>query len=71
MAQQQWSIDQDVREDSDSVFVPAAQLPRAAIGDVVEFTSQHAGTRCGRVTALIEDGERGTFFTVGLDSPAS
>jgi hypothetical protein len=65
--QHEFSIDQDVREDADSVFVPAEHLPRAAIGDVVRFTSQHAGARCGRVTALVEDGERGTFFTVGLD----
>ena len=69
MAQQQWSVDQDVREDADSVFVPAEQLPHGAIGDVVRFTSGHAGTRSGRITALVTDGERGTFFTVGLDRP--
>lgn len=69
MAQRRWSIDQDVREDAESVFVPAERLPRAAVGDVVQFNSEHVGTRSGQVTDLVDDDERGTFFTVRLDGP--
>jgi hypothetical protein len=64
-----WSIEQDVREDADSVFVPVAQLPLADIGDVVEVGTTHSGTRPGHITALVEDDQRGDFYTVELDRP--
>jgi hypothetical protein len=68
--QHEWSVDQDVREDAERVFVPADQLPEAGVGDVVRFTSQHASRRSGRVTELLTDQERGSFFTVELDRSA-
>ena len=61
------SVDQDVREDAESVFVPAEHLPAARVGDVVRFSSEHAGRRSGHVTEVLSDHERGTFFTVELD----
>ena len=68
MAPSSWSLDQDVRADADSVFVPAEQLPGAAVGDAVTFRTDH-GARAGRVTALVEDVERGAFVAVELDQP--
>ena len=70
MASHEWVIDQDVREDADSVFVPSEQLPLAEVGDAVTFTSELAGARTGRITGRLTDGRRGTFLTVELDSPA-
>lgn len=71
MAQQnQWTLDRDIREDADSVFVPAEDLPLADVGDVVQFSTEQAARRRGHVTALVEDGELGPYFTVELESPA-
>lgn len=63
----QWSIDQDVREDAESIFVPVDQLPSGQTGDIVDFRSGPGGPRRGRVTARWHDGQRGTFLTVRLD----
>ena len=68
MARHSWVVEHDVRADADSVFVPAALLPGAAVGDDVELRSHDAGTRCGRVTALMHDGERGNFVRVAVDA---
>ena len=35
----QWSIEYQVREDAESMFIPAELLPDAEAGDVVEITS--------------------------------
>ena len=34
-----WSIEQDVRADAESIFVPIEQLPDADTGDIVEISS--------------------------------
>jgi hypothetical protein len=68
MAAATWALDHDVREDADSVFVPATELPAAVVGDAVTFRGDH-GAREGRVTALVDDGERGTFVAVALEPP--
>jgi hypothetical protein len=65
-----WSIEQDVREDADSVFVPCDRLSGAGVGDLVEVGSAHAGRRCGRITAIVEDRRRGSFYTIQLDAPS-
>ena len=70
MAQHRWVVEQDVREDAESVFVPAELLPGAAVGDDVEFRSHHAGTRCGRIAAVVNDGERGNFVRVAIAAGA-
>ena len=65
----QWSIEQHVREDAESVFVPAELLPDAQRGDTVELRSTHpAVIRRGEVVDRIADPERGSFVTVKLDS---
>ena len=64
----QWSIELDVRNDAPSMFVPAALLPDAAVGDLVRIAStQPAGTHLGRIVEALDDGERGAFFAVSLE----
>lgn len=64
----QWSVEFDVREDAASVFVPAAHLPDAAVGDVVTITSGEPSVlRRGRIADVVDDAQRGQFFTVSLD----
>ena len=63
-----WSVEQYVREDAESVFVPTGLLPRARAGDVVAITSSEPDvTRHGHITDTVADGERGTFVVVRLD----
>ena len=63
-----WSIEYVVREDEESVFIPADLLPDAQPGDVVELSSAHPHvTRRGRVTELEDDATRGEFVLVHLD----
>jgi hypothetical protein len=68
--QKTWSIEYDVREDAESMFVPAELLPDAQRGDLVELTSaQPAVTRQGRVADRFDDESRGEFVTVRFDEP--
>jgi len=62
-----WSIEHEVRDDADSVFVPADLLPLAQPGDTVELTSGSDTTRAGRVLDIVQDDVRGAFVTVKLD----
>jgi hypothetical protein len=66
--QRTWSIEYDVREDAESMFVPAELLPHAERGDLVEMRSaQPAVTRQGRVADRFDDESRGEFVTVRFD----
>ena len=66
--QTSWSIEYQVREDEESMFVPAELLPNAQPGDVVEIRStQPPVTRRGRVAELEDDATRGEFVCVHLD----
>jgi hypothetical protein len=66
--QETWSIEYDVREDAESMFVPAQLLPHAQLGDLVELRSaQPAGTRQGRVADRFVDESRRQFVTVRFD----
>jgi hypothetical protein len=65
-----WSIEHQVREDADSIFVPAELVPRAQPGDAIEIrSSQPTLTRHGHVVACVDDHERGRFVTVKLEAP--
>jgi hypothetical protein len=66
--QTDWSIEYDVREDAESMFVPAQLLPHAQPGDVVELRSaQPPTTRTGRVADRFDDESRRQFVTVRFD----
>ena len=63
-----WSIEYQVREDAESMFVPVELLPNAEPGDAVEITSvQPAVTRRGRVAGPAVADPRGDFVTVTFD----
>jgi hypothetical protein len=65
-----WSIEYQVREDAESMFVPTDLLPHAHPGDFVEITSaQPPVTRRGRLVGPADaDAEtRGEFVTVTFD----
>jgi hypothetical protein len=63
-----WSVEYDVREDAESMFVPAELLPDAQPGDLVELRStQPEVTRQGRVVDRFDDESRGQFVTVRFD----
>jgi hypothetical protein len=63
-----WSIEYQVREDAESMFVPAELLPGAQTGDVVEITSvQPPVRRRGRVAGPVITDSAGDFITVTLD----
>lgn len=65
-----WSIEHDVREDADSIFVPAELLPDAQPGDGVVVASATATRpRHGVVADLVDDHARGEFVTVKLEPP--
>jgi hypothetical protein len=64
-----WSIEYQVREDAESMFVPAELLPHAQPDDIVEITSaQPPVTRRGRVAGRAAADDRGEFVSVTLDS---
>jgi hypothetical protein len=63
-----WTIEHEARDDAESVFVPAAELPDAAVGDRVELRAEGTA-RHGELTAWVDDRERGRFATVRLDPP--
>jgi hypothetical protein len=66
--QRTWSIEYDVREDAESMFVPAQLLPHAQPGDLVEMRSaQPPVLRRGRVADRFDDESRGEFVTVRFD----
>jgi hypothetical protein len=66
--QRSWSIEYQVREDEESVFIPADLLPDAQPGDEVELKSPELPvTRRGRVAELEDDATRGEFVLVHLD----
>jgi hypothetical protein len=63
-----WSIEYQVREDAERMFVPADLLPNAEAGDVVEITSvQPFVRRRGRVAGPLIEDSAGDFVTVTLD----
>jgi hypothetical protein len=63
-----WSIEYHVREDAESMFVPADLLPDAQPGDLVEITSAEPPvTRRGRIAGPADGETRGEFVTVTLD----
>jgi hypothetical protein len=64
-----WSIEHDVREDADSIFIPTALLPDARPGDTVEIRTADTVIRRGDVVDRIADHVRGDFVTVRLDAP--
>ena len=62
-----WSIEYQVREDAESMFIPADLLPDAEVGDVVEITSaQPSVSRLGRVAGPDSSGD---FVTVTFTLP--
>ena len=65
-----WSIEQDVRADAESIFVPTEQLPDADTGDIVEISSSvPLARRRGQMIDRVDDDERGAFVVVRLDPP--
>jgi hypothetical protein len=60
-----WSIEYQVREDAESMFIPADLLPDAEAGDVVEITSaQPSVSRLGRVAGPAVADSSGDFVMV-------
>jgi hypothetical protein len=63
-----WSIDYQVREDAESMFVPVELLPNAVPGDIVEITSaQPSVSRRGRVVGPALADSNGDFVTVTFE----
>ncbi|CAN5798289.1 hypothetical protein BH20ACT4_BH20ACT4_07010 [soil metagenome] len=63
-----WSVERTLREDQLSVFVPAAEIPDAAIGDLVAVTSDSTRLqRVGHIVQVLDDPERGLFFAVDFE----
>jgi hypothetical protein len=63
-----WSIELDVREDAERMFVPVGLLPDAVVGDTVDVTSgAPRAVRRGRVVDEIDDARRGSFVTVSFE----
>lgn len=63
-----WRVEwhQELRADAEGLFVPAADLPEAGVGDAVTVT--HGGhERTGTVADVVDDSERGRFVRVTLD----
>jgi hypothetical protein len=66
--QRTWAIEYDVRDDAESMFVPAQLLPHARPGDLVEMRSEQPPvSRRGRVADRFDDESRGEFVTVRFD----
>jgi hypothetical protein len=64
-----WIVEQHVRADAPSIFVPAEQLAGARSGDSVEVQApgDTATTRLGRISERVADNAGGQFFIVELD----
>jgi hypothetical protein len=63
-----WSIEYDVREDAERMFVPVELLPHAQPGDEVQMTcAEPPVTRRGRVVEREEDDATGEFVTVAFE----
>jgi exoribonuclease R len=55
-----WTIERNapLRADSESIFVPTSELPRARVGDrVVVSGSGHGDEQTGTVVDIIRDGQ--------------
>jgi len=69
-ADRTWDVEVHVREDATSMFVPAAELPDAVVGDQVSApTEQGRQRRVGRIVDVVDDDTRGRFFTVEFEQP--
>ena len=63
-----WSIDYQVREDAESMFIPAELLPDANPGDLVVVTSVLPPvTKRGRVAGPADDEGHGKFVRVTFE----
>ena len=63
-----WTIEQDVREDAERIFVPADLLADAVVGDEVTVrpVAPSHELRRGTVVDVVDDDVRGRFFTVAF-----
>jgi len=63
-----WTIEQDVREDAERIFVPADLLAHALVGDEVTVrpVAPSHELRRGTVVDVVDDDVRGRFFTVAF-----
>lgn len=68
---QTWELERasPVRADAESIFVPAADLPEAALGDTVVVTSHEGGET--RTATIIDTSQRhgAPFFRLELRTP--
>ena len=65
MKPKSWSIEYQVREDAESMFVPTELLPNAQAGDYVEITSvQPSVSRRGRVDGPAGADSTGDFLRI-------
>jgi hypothetical protein len=70
MTPRTWSIEYQVREDAESMFVPTDLLPSAEPGDIVEIRStQPSVSRRGRVAGPPVADANGEFLTVTFETP--
>lgn len=67
-----WHVElrQELREDADRLFVPAADLDGAVVGDAVILTDEDGRTEHGTVIELLDDPSRGRFAVVSLEHDA-
>ena len=66
-----WSIEYQVREDAESMFIPAELLLGAQVGDIVEITSaQPPVSRRGVVAGPAGAESSGDFVTVTFTETA-
>ena len=68
MGERTWRVErqQELRDDADGLFIPAADLGDARVGDTVVLTDGHSERR-GVVASFVQDDERGAFVRVSLD----
>jgi hypothetical protein len=67
-----WSVEQHVRADAESIFVPLDELAGATVGDTVDVDAPggEGPARLGRITEQVSDANRGEFFIVRIvDAP--
>ncbi len=63
-----WSIEYQVREDAERMFIPVELLPHAQPGDVVEITSEQPPvSRRGEVIGPADDDGHGEFLVVAFE----